>query len=48
MNANRRELNMQRWSGIQHELLPEFRNDVIRPLTPKFEKVHIPCGVGAD
>jgi hypothetical protein len=29
---------MQRWNVIQHELLPELRNDV-GPLTPKLEKV---------
>lgn len=34
MNANRRELIMQRWNVIQ----PELRNDV-GPLTPKLEKV---------
>ena len=38
MDANRRELIMQRWNVIQHELLPELRNDV-GPLTPKLEKV---------
>jgi len=38
MDANRRELIMQRWNVIQHELLPELRNDV-SPLTPKLEKV---------
>jgi hypothetical protein len=29
---------MQRWNVIQHELMPELRNDV-GPLTPKLEKV---------
>jgi hypothetical protein len=38
MDANRRELMMQRWNVIQHELLPELRSDV-GPLTPKLEKV---------
>jgi len=38
MDANRHELIMQRWNVIQHELLPELRNDV-GPLTPKLEKV---------
>ena len=38
MDANRRELIMQRWNIIQHELLPELINDV-GPLTPKLEKV---------
>ncbi|MCR4302464.1 MAG: transposase [Sulfuricaulis sp.] len=38
MNATRRELIMQRWNMIQHELLPELRNDV-GTLTPKLEKV---------
>lgn len=38
MDTNRRELIMQRWNVIQHELLPELRNDV-GPLTPKLEKV---------
>ncbi len=38
MDANRREFIMQRWNVIQHELLPELRNDV-GSLTPKLEKV---------
>ena len=38
MDATRRELIMQRWNVIQHELLPELRNDV-GTLTPKLEKV---------
>jgi hypothetical protein len=38
MNATRRDLIMQRWNVIQHELLPELRNDV-GTLTPKLEKV---------
>ena len=38
MNATRRELIMQRWNVIQHELLPELREQ-IGTLTPKLEKV---------
>lgn len=38
MDATRRELIMQRWNVIQHELMPELRNDV-GVLTPKLEKV---------
>lgn len=38
MDTNRRDLIMQRWNVIQHELLPELRNDV-GTLTPKLEKV---------
>ena len=38
MNATRRELVMQRWNVIQHELLPELRDEV-GALTPKLEKV---------
>ena len=38
MDANRAELILQRWNVIQHELLPELRNEV-GPLTPKLEKV---------
>lgn len=38
MDATKRQLIMQRWNVIQHELLPELRNDV-GPLTPKLEKV---------
>ncbi len=38
MNATRRDLIMQRWNAIHHELLPELRNDVGK-LTPKLEKV---------
>jgi len=38
MNTTRRDLIMQRWNVIQHELLPELRNDV-GTLTPKLEKV---------
>jgi len=37
MNAKRHKLIMQRWNVIQHELLPELRNDV-GPLTPNLEK----------
>ena len=38
MNATRRDLIMQRWNVIQHDLLPELRNEV-GTLTPKLEKV---------
>jgi len=38
MNATRRDLIMQRWNVIQHERLPELRNDV-GTRTPKREKV---------
>ena len=38
MNTTRRDLIMQRWNVIQHDLLPELRNDV-GTLTPKLEKV---------
>ena len=38
MNATRPELIMQRWNVIQHELLPELREQV-GTLTPKLEKV---------
>ena len=38
MKATRRDLIMQRWNVIQHELLPELSNDV-GTLTPKLEKV---------
>jgi hypothetical protein len=38
MNATRRALIMQRWNIIQHELFPEFTQDV-GSLTPKLEKV---------
>ena len=38
MNTTRRDLIMQRWNVIQHELLPELKSDV-GPLTPKLEKV---------
>jgi hypothetical protein len=34
MNATERDLTMQRWNVIQHELIPELRNDV-GTLTPK-------------
>jgi hypothetical protein len=41
MDATRRELILQRWNVIQHELLPELRNEV-GALTPKLEKlIHI-------
>jgi len=38
MNATQRDLIMQRWHVVQHELLPELRNDV-GTLTPKLERV---------
>lgn len=38
MNATQRELILQRWNVIQHELLPELKNEV-GPLTPKLERV---------
>lgn len=38
MNATRRNLIMQRWNVVQHELLPELRNE-LGSLTPKLEKV---------
>lgn len=38
MDDSQRQLIMQRWNVVQHELLPELRNDV-GPLTPKLEKV---------
>jgi hypothetical protein len=38
MNANRRPTIMQRWNVIQHELIPELKNE-IGVLTPKLEKV---------
>lgn len=38
MNITRPELLMQRWTVIQHELLPELKNE-IGGLTPKLEKV---------
>lgn len=38
MNTSRRDLIMQRWNVIQHELLPELRNDV-GTLTPNLEKI---------
>jgi len=37
MDTTQRELIMQRWNVMQHELLPELRAE--RPLTPKLEKV---------
>jgi hypothetical protein len=38
MNATERDLIMQRWNVIQHELLPELRHDV-GTVTPKLERV---------
>jgi len=41
MIPTRRELIMQRWNVIQHDLLPEVKNDV-GTLTPKLEKlIHV-------
>jgi hypothetical protein len=41
MNAIRLNLIMQRWNGVQHEWLPELRNE-LGSLTPKLEKSSIP------
>ena len=38
MNATRREMILQRWNVVQHELLPELKNEV-GALTPKLERV---------
>lgn len=38
MNATERDLIMQRWHVIQHELIPELRNEA-GTLTPKLERV---------
>lgn len=38
MNATQRELILQRWNVIQHELLPELKNQ-FGVLTPKLERV---------
>lgn len=38
MDTARRDLITQRWNVVQHDLLPELRNDV-GTLTPKLEKV---------
>lgn len=38
MNATQRDLIMQRWNVVEHELFPELRHDV-GPLTPKLERV---------
>lgn len=38
MDTTRRDLIMQRWNVVQHELLPELRSEV-GTLTPKLEKV---------
>lgn len=38
MDAIRRDLILQRWSVVQHELLPELKNE-LGALTPKLEKV---------
>jgi hypothetical protein len=37
-DANRRELIMQRWHVVQHELLPELLPE-LGTLTPKLEKL---------
>jgi hypothetical protein len=37
MNTTHRSEIMQRWRAVQHELLPELRNEV-GILTPKLEK----------
>jgi hypothetical protein len=38
MNPTRRDLILQRWNVIQHDLLPDLRNE-LGALTPKLEKV---------
>lgn len=38
MNTTRPEQMMQRWNIIQHELLPELKNEV-GELTPKLKQV---------
>lgn len=38
MDSTQRDLIMQRWTVVQHELMPELK-DEIGPLTPKLEKV---------
>ncbi|MBL0355297.1 MAG: transposase [Candidatus Dechloromonas phosphoritropha] len=38
MNATQRDLIMQRWNVIQHELIPELRHEVSM-MTPKLEQV---------
>jgi hypothetical protein len=38
MDATRRELLMQRWNVLQHDLIPELNNE-LGALTPKLEKV---------
>lgn len=45
MNAAQRQLILQRWNVIQHELLPELKNEA-GPLTPKLERVihTLECG----
>lgn len=41
MDATRRDLILQRWNVLQHELMPELGRDC-GALTPKLEKlVHI-------
>lgn len=38
MNATRRDLILQRWHVIQHEVLPELKQD-LGPTTPKLERL---------
>jgi len=38
MNATRRDLILQRWNTIQHELPPGLR-ELVGALTPKLERV---------
>lgn len=38
MDATRRDLILQRWNAIQHEVFPELRNEV-GAITPKLERV---------
>lgn len=38
MDATRRQLIMHRWNVVQHELIPELRDEV-GTLTPRLEKV---------
>lgn len=38
MDTTQRQLILQRWNVVQHELLPELK-DQVGPLTPKLEKV---------
>ena len=48
MDAIRPHLILQRWNVVQHELLPELKNEV-GALTPKLERViHTLLGQGAE